>query len=444
MLLKLSKQLLSVAIIITVVLAQPPTDWTVNPSDFEHVMTVTGSVHINDRQTDSATVLAAFVGTECRGVASTTLVQDDWLHFLMVRANTANENISFQVWDAAFDTVLIANNELSFVPDEAHGTVDTPYLIEALNQYTLLVANADSVTLNEDIITELFVLNNDEYSNASFQQLIILQVPANGSAQVNANQTITYSPDQDWFGVDSLSYIIINTWYTDTAEVILNVVAVNDAPGSFNQLAPVNNTNIAITANNLGEQLVFRWVTAVDVENDQVTYSVSFTGSLDVLTIPITPDTIITFSYADLLSAISDNGYSSITGTWQIIASDTELEQPADNGPFTLTIDASSVSTETDNNNPAEFQLFSNYPNPFNPTTTIQYNLPQRSDVQITIYDLLGRKVTTLISGTQEAGYKSIQWNGRNKSGQLVSAGMYFYAIEAGKHTAIWKMVLLK
>jgi len=93
---------------------------------------------------------------------------------------------------------------------------------------------------------------------------------------------------------------------------------------------------------------------------------------------------------------------------------------------------------------PEQFALHQNYPNPFNPITTIQYDLPEAGNLKLAIYDILGREVIELANGYQEAGYKSIQWNGRNKSGQLVSAGMYFYAIEAGKHSAIRKMVLLK
>ena len=91
--------------------------------------------------------------------------------------------------------------------------------------------------------------------------------------------------------------------------------------------------------------------------------------------------------------------------------------------------------------------LHQNYPNPFNPVTTIQYKLPQRSDVQITIYDLLSRHVTNLVSETQDAGYKSVQWDATN-----VSSGMYFYQIRvydsdeigAGEYVQTRKMVFLK
>ena len=101
---------------------------------------------------------------------------------------------------------------------------------------------------------------------------------------------------------------------------------------------------------------------------------------------------------------------------------------------------------------PRGFHLSQNYPNPFNPLTTIQYELPQRSEVQIMVYDLLGRQVKNLVSETQDAGYKSVTWDAMNNRGQLVSAGVYFYqirvydpvAIGVGELVKTRKMVILK
>ncbi|MCK5330547.1 MAG: T9SS type A sorting domain-containing protein, partial [Candidatus Marinimicrobia bacterium] len=87
--------------------------------------------------------------------------------------------------------------------------------------------------------------------------------------------------------------------------------------------------------------------------------------------------------------------------------------------------------------------MHQNYPNPFNPITTIQYDLPEDGNIKLIIYNIRGREVIVLVNGNQEAGYKSIRWNGRNAAGQLVSAGMYFYAIGTNGHSAIRKMVLL-
>ena len=90
------------------------------------------------------------------------------------------------------------------------------------------------------------------------------------------------------------------------------------------------------------------------------------------------------------------------------------------------------------------FSLHQNYPNPFNPTTQIKYDLPEDANVNITIYDIMGRVVNNLVSSHQTAGYNSIQWNATNNEGQLVSAGLYLYRIEAGQFRQTKKMVLLK
>ena len=93
---------------------------------------------------------------------------------------------------------------------------------------------------------------------------------------------------------------------------------------------------------------------------------------------------------------------------------------------------------------PEQFSLKNPYPNPFNPVTTLSYNLPEDAMVNITIYDMMGRQVKTLVNGSQTAGYKSIQWNATNSAGQPVSAGIYLYQIQAGEFRQTKKMVLLK
>ena len=93
---------------------------------------------------------------------------------------------------------------------------------------------------------------------------------------------------------------------------------------------------------------------------------------------------------------------------------------------------------------PGSYSLLQNYPNPFNPITTLRYDLPENSFVNITIYDMLGRKVKRLINETQDTGYRSIIWDATNNDGKSVSAGIYLYQIHAGKYMQTKKMVLLK
>ena len=93
---------------------------------------------------------------------------------------------------------------------------------------------------------------------------------------------------------------------------------------------------------------------------------------------------------------------------------------------------------------PAQYTLHQNYPNPFNPVTTLHYDLPENGLVNITIYDIMGRIVKTLVNSSQTAGYKSIQWNATNDRNESVSAGLYLYTIQAGEFRQTKKMVLLK
>ncbi|MBU2652429.1 MAG: right-handed parallel beta-helix repeat-containing protein [Bacteroidetes bacterium] len=93
---------------------------------------------------------------------------------------------------------------------------------------------------------------------------------------------------------------------------------------------------------------------------------------------------------------------------------------------------------------PYRFELSQNYPNPFNPVTTIEYSLPQRSNVRIEIFNLLGRKVRTLVEREESAGTYSITWDGESTNGQPVSTGVYFYRFQAGDYVATKKMLLLK
>jgi len=93
---------------------------------------------------------------------------------------------------------------------------------------------------------------------------------------------------------------------------------------------------------------------------------------------------------------------------------------------------------------PSRYTLHQNFPNPFNPVTTLRYELPEQATVNITIYDMLGKHVKTLINQTQNVGYKSVIWDATNDYGKPVSAGIYLYQIQAGKHISTKKMVLLK
>ena len=91
-----------------------------------------------------------------------------------------------------------------------------------------------------------------------------------------------------------------------------------------------------------------------------------------------------------------------------------------------------------------DYKVHNNYPNPFNPVTTLRYDLPEDLFVSITVYDMLGNVVSNLVNKDENSGYKSVQWNATNDKGQPVSAGVYLYTIQGGDFRQTRKMVLLK
>ncbi len=99
---------------------------------------------------------------------------------------------------------------------------------------------------------------------------------------------------------------------------------------------------------------------------------------------------------------------------------------------------------ETPDTRPVSFALGANYPNPFNLATMIEFSLPQRARATIDIFDILGRKVRTLMKGTKSAGSHRVEWDGRDDSGEIASTGVYLYRLQAGEFVQTRKMVLLK
>lgn len=93
---------------------------------------------------------------------------------------------------------------------------------------------------------------------------------------------------------------------------------------------------------------------------------------------------------------------------------------------------------------PETYSLSQNFPNPFNPETAIAYDLPKSCYVQLTIYNVLGQKVKTIINQHQDAGCKMVYWNGKDDKGNKVASGVYFYKIETPHYFETRKMILMR
>jgi hypothetical protein len=112
--------------------------------------------------------------------------------------------------------------------------------------------------------------------------------------------------------------------------------------------------------------------------------------------------------------------------------------------PVRLTVTSQSSTEVEEDQSPLGFEVSQNYPNPFNPQTAIQYTIPQDCWVKLSIHNLLGQKVRTLVDEKQSIGQKTIVWDGRSDKGEEMSSGVYFLRVEANNFVQTRKMVLMK
>ncbi len=109
--------------------------------------------------------------------------------------------------------------------------------------------------------------------------------------------------------------------------------------------------------------------------------------------------------------------------------------------------DYSIVKLHIKNNNqeiPQTATLYGNYPNPFNPTTTIHFYLPEAGKVKLEIFNIKGQKVKTLLDGMSKEGYQEVVWNGNDNTERKLASGVYFYKLSYGNKSLQKKMLLLK
>ncbi len=133
-------------------------------------------------------------------------------------------------------------------------------------------------------------------------------------------------------------------------------------------------------------------------------------------------------------------------GDWTIIAQASNITNNtatfsniSDYGQFVVGLSQGISEVKTDSEIPLSFELFSNYPNPFNPTTTISWQMPKAGLVTLKIYDVLGREVTTLVNEEVSAGKHETVFNANR-----FSSGVYFYQLKAGEFVSTKKMILIK
>jgi Secretion system C-terminal sorting domain len=143
-------------------------------------------------------------------------------------------------------------------------------------------------------------------------------------------------------------------------------------------------------------------------------------------------------SWTAVNTGLTDS-YSNIVNVYALVVSGTNLFAETDGGVFRRPLSEMTSVEKLLIDLPKNFNLDQNFPNPFNPSTTISFSIPSKSFVSLKMFDIMGREVATIVAEEMSAGSYSRQWNAAN-----MSSGIYFYRLQAGSFTGTKKLILLK
>ncbi len=233
--------------------------------------------------------------------------------------------------------------------------------------------------------------------------------------------------------IDEVSYIKVSP---DTASLLISPS--NNVTISLSKNSVLEPVHIIITEDN--SNLASR---ESDYEFYQITPTIHFYPKELILNKPGS----IYFDISDYLSSEYEPWQLTI---FEIIDLEfISLTTNISEGMLTASIDklgdyAVFVNSNVEKPLPNKFKLIRNFPNPFNPSTTIPIELPEESYVEMVIYNILGEKIVVLSKGVKPPGYHNIRWNGKNQFGKPVSSGIYFVSVHFGQNIYHQKMMLLK
>ena len=396
-------------------------------------------------------------------VQDTTIAEDETVEVTLSATDAEGDPLTYSGTSNKTDvTISIDSDKLTLTPrsgwnGEAHITASASdgnltdsktfkLTVSGVNDAPVIV-NPIDITINEDDSTAIKLVATDPEGDP----ITFTSNPDTFSVQTFlSNDTLAIKPVANWNGTSEISVNATDGALSDFETFTLTVTPVNDLPSDFDLYSPTNEAFVIINDNTYSDSLIFSWGESIDVDGDTLIYEWVGTDGLEQIQIPETIEAGITVAYGDIYNMIDQSNLShwseasEISGTWTVVAKDLEANVQAVNGPFTLTIRENVLALDGRELLPQVFALHENYPNPFNPVTNISFDLPERSQVQLSIFDITGRRIRQLVRENQAAGFRSVLWDGTDDSGRPVSGGVYFYQFQAGNFVETRKMLLIK
>ena len=260
--------------------------------------------------------------------------------------------------------------------------------------------------------------------------------------------TLSIDFPNDWNG--DLMVDLIGDWIdlslpNDTTRFTISVAPTQDPPRAFEWVS-VSLDSINITQLNAQDNFLLEWTESADVDQDTIEYIVyAKVGQYPLEEIYDTTSLSYPIPYRDIaVEAFRNVPGNNATIRFSVWAYDGTDSLKINGEDRVLYVNRYEYLQVDDNGIPNAFALHGNYPNPFNPTTQIRFDLPYRGNVNIHIYNMLGQKVKVFSMPNTPPGRHAITWNGTNQKGQALSAGVYLYQMISEDFVKTRKMILLK
>jgi len=308
-----------------------------------------------------------------------------------------------------------------------------------------VVSTVASVDMNEDTTATISIAtsdpDNDPVTASAKSDTSALKVSL-------ASNVITLTPDTNWFGNANIIITANDGITSDSVVVPVKVNNVQDLPTVFTWVLPNATDTLNVSKSNTLNDYTFKWTQSEDVDGDTITYWVNISNNNIQWSTSLgkSSDTTLVISYAAFMGnwPSAFKMLSAATYNLDVYATDGIDTVSGAGGPRNVFIERYGYLDIADGTLPQSFALHPNYPNPFNPSTSITFDLPEQSNVNLNIYNALGQLVKSYSYNNYPAGSYKVRWNGKNVFGQQLSAGVYIYQLRAGKFVKSRKMILLK
>jgi hypothetical protein len=331
--------------------------------------------------------------------------------------------LDYQVEQSGTATVTIRGSSGGLTVDDAFSVT-----VNIVDDAPILTVPGPFVFSEDDslLFSQAAVLDWVEDPDDADSTLLLSAIHGTHVTAIFTGGVLKFKAPADWNGVDSLQIVAADSAQSaDSAEVLVTVMAMNDAPVFIADVPPdtivfMNTADTVLSINSYVQDVDLpadhlHW--QIDVQNDSLLYQIN--ESLGELT----------------LSAVA--GYTG-SGLLYLTVSD-DSSASADTQIVVKVIADPTGLPENTTLIPRGHVVYQNYPNPFNPSTRIRFGLPKTERVRIEIYNIIGQRITTVIDETRMAGYHVVEFDGG-----ILPSGIYFYRIQADDFTRIKKMVLIR